>query len=441
MLDNKFPRVLLVNFEPIGWANATSVTMANLFRTWPRERIAQIFLAASEPDPAICPKSWRLGYEDLAFFSPVKNRLKKARQGRLEARAGGDRGLPLPEPQSRGAYRVLEDHLRTGLDLALEFFHFSLENSRLRALDDFRPQVIYSVLGTPRVINLASGLSKRYHIPLVPHIMDDWPTNFNRTKRIHHLFQAVTGIKVPALFRKAPFRFAIGPELSEVLGSRYGVHFEPLMNCVNPAQRPPYARRNDNGPVNFAYVGGLHSNRMAYLNDIGLALKRLGGEGIQGRLIIYRQNQEISERVHLEHGEVMRYATTQEEGFLETDQAKVDAFVHVDTFDPAYIDYFRHSLSAKLPWCMAGGVPFLAYGPPDNASMRYIKAQRVGLTVTERSSGLLENALTALIVDPALRLAMGKRARQEALDKHSDKNAQERLRQGLSYAAASCQSG
>lgn len=415
--------------------------MANLFRAWPKDRIAQIFLSLSEPDTVICPISWRVGYEDLAIFSPIKARLRKERLARRKSRAESKSVLSLAERKWQRAYRALEGYLRRGLDFSLECMNFSLDKSILRALDELRPQVMYSVLGTPRLINLASSLSKRYQIPLVPHIMDDWPANFNRTKPTNRILQAFINMKVPEVFRKAPFRFAIGPELSNLLGSRYGVHFEPLMNCVNFDRRQPYDRLPNTGIVNFAYVGGLHSNRMVYFNDIGSALMRLRSRDVHGNIIIYRQNQDLRHGFHLAHPEVMRYATPDEEALLESSSAKIDAFIHVDTFDSAYVDYFRHSLSAKLPWCMAGGVPFLAYGPQDNATMRYIGAQGVGIAVTKRIPIHIENALTALIVDSAMRVAMGKKARQVTLKKHSDKREQDTLRRGLYYATTSYQSG
>ena len=74
-----YPRVLLVNHQPIGRRSATGIAMGNLFRGWPLDRIAQIYCDDAEPDVTVCPRSWRLEFEDVPMARRLRRRVASRR--------------------------------------------------------------------------------------------------------------------------------------------------------------------------------------------------------------------------------------------------------------------------------------------------------------------------------------------------------------------------
>ena len=57
--------------------------MGSLFRGWPKDRIAQIYLDDSEPDQAVCSNSRHLEIEDLRMPRWLRRRIARIGRGFL----------------------------------------------------------------------------------------------------------------------------------------------------------------------------------------------------------------------------------------------------------------------------------------------------------------------------------------------------------------------
>ena len=128
-------------------------------------------------------------------------------------------------------------------------------------------------------------------------------------------------------------------------------------------------------------------------------------------------------------------ASAAEEALLETEDAGIDAFVHIDTFDATAATYLRFSLSGKVPWYLAAGVPLFAYGAPGLGTMRFLREQRCATIVASRAPELLHKHLKDFVNDGRTRRQLGLRARLVAVERFDARVQREALRGILAQAA------
>ena len=59
-----------------------------------------------------------------------------------------------------------------------------------------------------------------------------------------------------------------------------------------------------------------------------------------------------------------------------------DILLHTEAFDEENIDAVRHSVSTKIADALAGGIPLIAYGPAEIASVSYLQRTDSALCIT-----------------------------------------------------------
>jgi glycosyltransferase involved in cell wall biosynthesis len=217
--------------------------------------------------------------------------------------------------------------------------------------------------------------------------------------------------------------------MAEEFERRYGLPFLPFMNCVDVRQRTIYSRRPSSSNLfRLAYVGGLHLNRGKALLDIAHVLRELQKEGLHGEIVIYGGRDATEYFTGLNVPATMRFATEDEKSLLDTSNAAVEAFVHVDSFYREDMSYLRFSLSAKIPWCMSAGVPFFAYGPADIGTIKYLRQTGAAVIVDSQDPAFLREELRRLLRDIALQRQLGRAARRMAEDNHDASIVREKFR-------------
>jgi glycosyltransferase involved in cell wall biosynthesis len=296
---------------------------------------------------------------------------------------------------------------------------------------------MYSTLEGRRITGAALQLAKGLDVPLVPHFMDDWLVCRALSERglMSRWTQADLRRKVSVLMREAPVRLVIGEDMAVAYEQRYGGRFYPFSNCVDLARRPAVKSRDRRGqPFQFGLTGRLLYGRANGLGDIIDALRALGAKGVAAEVVIYQHDPDDVLPPGIREAPQVRLASEREEELLETPYCAVDAFIHIDPFVASPQTYLRYSISGKLPWYLAAGVPVLAYGAPTTGTMRFLSEQRCAEIIDRRDPKLLLEALGRVIRDRALGRQLGARARAVA-EKFFDASVQhEAFRRVLAQA-------
>ncbi len=437
-----FPRVLIVNGEPPSSHSATGLTLLSLFHGWPTERLACLHASSHEVARGVCGRAWSVSVQDIALvrrayaFVGRRSERKGATLGTAEEATAG----PHWTEQSR-SFQAARSLARN--QSMAQLGRYRLPPKCLEEIGAFRPDVIYSMLGPNLILRMVLDVLEAYPVPVVPHIMDDWPTTAYTSSVFRPILRRAMRRCLAKVLEAAPLRLAIGHEMADEYQRRYGGKWLPFMNAIDSsllanAPSPPRAR----GSVRLTYVGGLHLNRSRSLLDIACALELIAGrqEGAVPRVefVIYTQPRFAREARAMEsQASIVKFGGALQPHEVACVLRASDIVIHVESFDRRSRRYARFSVSTKIPECMAAGRPILAYGPGEVASIRYVGATGCGIAVTTRGTAVLAEALRTLITSPVLRTSLGLRGYQVACERHNATSQRDAFRAALVDAASS----
>ena len=417
-------KVLIVSAVPVRRAaTGTEVTVNGLFSGWPRDSLMQAFIGeADEAEElvgaplAIPPNA---AWLDYAFRSAVR-------------KAGLLRGSLAP---ASGVVPVLGPRsARTRMHMTMRYV---ADASPMRVprhvfaqAREFDPDVIYSLLGSLRMIRLANLLSDSLGKPVVPHFMDDWPGTLYGSQELWGMPRRSLLASLSALMGKVPLGLAIGDAMSLEYSERFGV---PFASVSNPAGEEYFAvppGGDAEAPV-LAYVGGLHLGRGDVLRRFAETLAELGGE-TPLRLVVHCPDQHLE----LYGGGLERHECVEIRGSVTPDQVpsvleSADILVHVESFDPSEMAFTRLSVSTKLSQYLAAGRPVISFGPDSLASTLLVRQSGGGIAAADDRE--LRSALKTL-ADPETRRTMGRRGRSYAQSRFSQAAMSTTLRDALQAA-------
>ncbi len=420
----------MVSGEPLNRLSATGITMSNLFLGWQPERLGQVYTADMASDPPAKGCEVRLSSRDLVPFS-----LFRGRSGQMIPAAKPPPPWHTPitgESRSRAL-------ARKAISPFLEFLPYDLPDGALGRIRRFKPDVIYSMLGSMRMVGLVAKLARQLDLPVVPHFMDDWLATYAVPSRSlgTPLHVRCLNTAVERLFERVPVAMAIGDMMREEYSSRFSRTFFSFMNPVDvDPSFPRDAIPNADGFVTLVYVGGLHLGRAQMLADIAEAVRDVATGDCRVALDIYAPASDAPAARRIETiAPSVRYRSSIPPDQVRTVLDQSDVAIHVEAFDEECAAYTRLSVSTKIPQYLAAGIPVLAYGPRTLASCRYVHDTGSGVHVGTRDRMDLREAVRALAASENLRRELGYRGWQRARECHDAGRVRDHFRDVLASAA------
>ncbi|HEY3282048.1 MAG TPA: glycosyltransferase [Armatimonadota bacterium] len=435
--DKRYPRVLVVCADPMNTRTSHGFCMTNLFRGWPKERLAQVYSDPKRLETEVCERYWKLSPTAGLRLGPKTT----SRNPELSSGARGGNASPEAAQASSGAQdRPVPVPLwaRRSATALADFVPYRLTPEFWQWMDEFRPESLYVATSSVRMMRVAVQVSDRYRATIVPHFPDDWVTSLYRHTPLAPVARPILMAWLRAVLRRSGDRFAIGPTMAREYEQRLGGRFLDIMNCVDPELMDSYVPDPpDSEAMSFCFIGNLEHGRAAMARSVGEALLKLRSSGLVGRLVVHSSPRMLETySADLDLPEVILARPAPSNAELPQVLRESHCFVHLDSFEPSERRYFRLSMSSKLPLYLAAGRPILAYGPAEVATLRYVVENGTGLVVGEPNPEALAEALRKLMVSPELRQQMGRRARETALARHEAYSQRERLREVLARAAA-----
>jgi len=424
MSEGNYPRVLVITINPFNWLTGTGITMSNLFAGWPRERLAQIYLQDEPPGTDVCLMSRHIESSSAPFDHVVRQVIPRGSLGYAPETPG------LALAQSDHASWKAWGHLmaRALNDMSSVLLPASLR----RWITNYSPDVIYSPLGSIRMMQFVLKVTKYTAKPMMPHFMDDWP----RTKYSDNILFGLPRVMLNRFLRRvlhhAHSGLCISEEMADEYRRRYGLPFRDFMNCIDEQNFQAPSRHQDSksaSPV-VSYIGGLHLNRWQSLRKIARAVERAGGE-----LRIYAPPRDVARFAD----EFRQCARTRLASLAPTEVFDVlrqtDIAVHVESFEENTVEYTRLSVSTKIPQYLAVGKPILGFGPRQLASMHVIMRANAGVVIGEQDPRALETAVEKLFTDRPYRQFLGENGYAYARQRYLRSDVHEQFRQALCEGA------
>jgi glycosyltransferase involved in cell wall biosynthesis len=430
-----FPRLLFLTPAAFNHVTGGGITFTHLFAGWPRDRIATVH---NDPVPIscdVCERYYRLGNNELVYPAALERLMRAANAG-TDASAG----TPAREASGRTSYRLLR---------AAKWAVFGdavpqrgvLSASLRQWVRSFRPELVYTILGSNAMMELALAIAEEAGARLAVHMMDDWPATLYRGGALSIWQRARMNSLLRVLFRKAASRMAICEDMRSAYERRYGLPFTAFQNAVDPtllgALRSQKSLRPGN-EVRVAYTGSiLPFAQLESLIDCCRAIARLRAAGASLRLDIYsplHASEQYRRRLEVDAA-VQLHDTIRDDAAYFRVLVESDILLLPVNFDAFTIRYIRYSMPTKVPAYLFSGTPVLVYGPPQVAQVKYAQRGRWGYTVLERREESLDTALRRLSMDVAERVRLSNAAYETASLHHDLASVRHAFRRELERAA------
>lgn len=408
MVDH--PRVLFVTpvaFNPFSGGGAT---FSSLFQGWPKDRLATVHNDRAPTATDVCERYFALGPDELDFIPPFNLMRRRGRDQPLADSGAPKVAATLPaRPRWVDAARefVLGDSIpeRARLTPALD-----------RWIADFKPELLYTILGSNGMMSLIEQIRVRFKLPLVVHIMDDWASSAHRSGLFAPIERPRMQSRLEHFFREADACLGITPAMCETYTRRYGREFVPFQYALD-AERWSAIHKRDLAAAqvpNFLYVGSIFRNaQLDSLIDCARAIAEMNTEGFAARLRIVTSADNCARYGHLLalHPNIIVEPSSGGDDVFFQSLADADALLLPVNFDRASVEFIRYSMPTKVPAYLNSGTPVLVYGSNETAQVRYAADNGWGLVVAEPSLAKLKTGLKQIAQDGALRQRLSAAAR------------------------------
>jgi len=385
----KVPKILIISVDPISTKSATGITISNIFSKWNTNNLAIVYYSdlVDESDNfnfvyKIPKKCFVFDVFKLSFI--------------IKSRSVNNN---IPNGVSHSNLFSFKGYLRSFISSIFDFSPIFICRPLDTLIYSFKPDYIYSPLGSARTIKLVTKISNRFNIPIAPHFLDDWPLTLYSGDNNAYIFKLMFKKYFRKLLDKSKFGFCISEDMCSEYNSRYLLNFYPLVNCVKDNYFSDYEFHIDDEII-FTYSGGLHLERWKTLLLFSQALEKITFNNVNVLLNVYcPDNDRLAYATMFDI-----YRKTKFCSFVSSDEVlgiikESTILLHVESFDEKFAHFIKFSLSTKLPQYLAAGKPILGLGPANLSSMKFITRTNSGINISSSSPDFVEKAIHDFICD------------------------------------------
>ncbi len=431
------PRLLLITSSNFNNLSGGGITFTNLFHGWPKDKIAVAHSDRITPTTDICSRYYFLGNKEFSWRFPFSLAKFFGGQEKIEDALKAVKGSALKNPSTLSIQP--STLFKKLLPLGRSFFGDELPTKAVltqelhKWIEEFQPQVLYTILGNLQYIHLVREIAKTFRIPVVVHMMDDWPAMMYRRGIFGPWRRLCMKVELQKIMKEASTCLAICPSMARAYEKRYGRKFSSFHNALDPDSWLKKARKDwkRKSPFVVVYAGALMANSQAEsVRDVCDAVQSLYNDRLDIEFHIYAPWYAANRyRSELERPKCVKVFDAPDTMDIESLFSKADLLLLPVNFDKESIRYIRYSMPTKVPAYMFSGTPTLAYGPNQAASIQY--AEEWAHCVTRQSPKELKNAIQTLASDEVLRKHFALKAQKLASERHDRKKVGRAFQQVL----------
>jgi glycosyltransferase involved in cell wall biosynthesis len=420
MIESNYPKVLIFG-APFNSFSGGGITLTNLFKGWPKEKIAVSstghVLQGVSTD--VCEVFYLLGRDEQRWIFPFRLFQKSFPSGLMSFKKKQNLTFGSPKISIR---RMLVDKLFYPFIHWVGLFHclseISFSQNFKKWLDDFKPDILYLQVSSREEILFAIQIYDYLKIPAVIHMMDDWPSTISR----NGLFKKYWKTKIDKEFHKLLDRMDLYLSISDAMSSeykkRYDRNFIPFHNPIDISIYNEIKRKR---PVNGDVF------KIAYLGRIGVANKH----SIFSFANAISQHKNNSCRVELElFTPGVNYRDTQSIAGLENIKilppvnhedvpallTQYDLLLLPLDFTKLGFKYSQYSIPTKASEYMISGTPIVIFAPKETAISKFCSEHECGYCITENNEKNIHDGMDFLINNVEYREKISRKAVNLATD-------------------------
>jgi glycosyltransferase involved in cell wall biosynthesis len=284
-------------------------------------------------------------------------------------------------------------------------------------LDYYKPEVIYAQGSDRERILFALLLKSWLKIPLIYHVMDDWPSVVSSKGIFKKFWYGRIDRELRILFGRASLLMSISDYMSHEYKKRYGKDFIAFHNPINIEFWKKYQRTDyelNNTPT-ILYAGRIGLGIDSSLESFAKAILVLNKElEISVKFIIQAAGKPdwVDKYPCVEYRKPVTYNE------LPKVFSEADFLLLPYDFSEESIQYIRYSMPTKASEYMVSGTPIIILAPEVTALVQYAKKSGWARVITENNSAVLLKELRELVENKDLRQKIAFTAIQTAEEKH-----------------------
>lgn len=425
--ESMHPRLLIVGTVPYN-TKSTSRAFDAYFHYWEKENIAQIFSNTKKPCKGHCETLYQItDHRMLQRWMGKKIETGVIYHYKELEDEWTDTDLELGSEVAEAAYKFGQKHtpithLLRGLLWRKCFWCTEKLN---KWLDEFNPECVFLAFSDDYFIpQIALYVAKRYNVPIVSCIGDDYYFNVTKTVNpFYHLYKGTYRKLIDKVLAWPGSAMYISDKIRDKYNSEFGLDGETVY-LASTIQRKQFSIIDTVHPV-ITYFGNIQMGRNNSLNDIGYALGRLSSAYI---LEVYSNESDEQYYGVFNDNPNVKYMGTIPYAQVQKRMAESDITVIVEGFAKADINLSRYSLSTKAADALASGASILTYGSLESGIIDYMQSTEASMVCTRKEE--LESCIRELMTDPD----MQKRYYDQAIvmtEKHHNRRASCTVSEGV----------
>ena len=397
-----FPKVLIFG-QPFNNFSGGGITLTNLFKGWPKDKIAVAFIGHGlfNVTTDVCDTYYQLGKEEHKWISPFNLIQRKFPSGLKSFDTKTE--MPINFIQSGLRYTLVTRFFYPFLHW-IGLFHIvskiKLSEKFKIWLSEFQPGILYLQVSTREEIIFAKELITYLKIPSVIHVMDDWPSTISNKGVFKNYWHKKIDLEFRKLLDQVDLHLSISDAMSEEYMNRYNKKFNAFHNPIETEIWLP--NRKTSFVLNKEHITILYSGRIGIgitdsLYEVASAIDSIINRGINIKLYIQTPTKDPGILTQLQ-----RYKCVVINPFAALEQlpkifSEADILLLANDFSVQGVDYLKFSMPTKASEYMISGTPVLVYASDKTAVSKFFSRNQCGYCVTKQDKNELISAIKFMI--------------------------------------------
>ena len=426
-------RVLIISSCCFSKSESNGKVLESLFGAFQKNQIAQFYVRDDEPDWTFCDNYFRVTDKDIikCLTSKSGGHLIKSNSSNGSQLSGGSVHSNTSGANER---KVKKDAFILFLrNLAWKFSPWEKRTEFLSWLKDFDPDVIFVLVGeNPFLLDLARKTASLLKKKLVVYSSEAYylkdynyfvPSSM-AGKIIYPLFHRIYKQSYKKLMKETDSVLYICPKLMDDFQKIFQVK-SAVLYPSSTINIDVYDSNTSSGKLRISYLGNLGLDRHKSIIEIGKALQELTpSQSIE----VFGGCPNLI-KVELEKAPGVNYHGVVPFEQVVKEIEKSDILVHVEGFNPFYVEDTKYGFSTKIADSLMSGRCFFIYAPDTVACYEYVHSFNPHCTASSFEE--MKNKLNALISNPEIRRKTAENGKKVALVNHTPSGSSKLLLQTL----------
>lgn len=413
-MSSPFPKILIVG-QPFKTVSGGGITLTNLFKGWPKDRIAVAATAHIMYNVTIdiCNTYYQLGNEEHKWIFPF-NLIQKSFQSGLMSFTEDTR-IP-SNPKKKGIRYKFVNQIFYPFMKWTGLFHciskITLSPGFRTWLTEYHPELLYFQISSREEILFASKLRDLLNIPTVIHMMDDWPSTIASRGPLKKYWSKRIEKEFRHLLNKIEIHLSISDAMSEEYFKRYHRHFKAFHNPIDVSKYDFIVNKTKKPENKFRilYIGriGVANKQSIFSFSSAVSQYKVGQFEIE--LDIYTPDIDTVDAQIVSNLKKIRVLPAVNHDKVPGLLTSYNLLLLPLDFTRTGLKFAQYSIPTKASEYMISGTPILVFAPKETAISKFCSDNRCGYCLTVNSKEEIFKAIDILITDEKYRKEISENA-------------------------------